>query len=188
MGKVEDLKAEIKMLRGLLDQSQRAGRPAPQRPAPAEVAAQLDLPDVVRYPLADFAEGRGRTVSLPESVEEIAEVIGRGLAVRLVEGTRARGKRRWRRQLYVPAEIPEEHRIVSMIGLDAARRLSFSHGNCILELPACHALRKAYLADHAFRQWDAGANITEIARELGIEPKTAKGLLDDAGYWRKRLG
>jgi hypothetical protein len=142
---------------------------------------------VVRFPLAEFAEGKGQRVPLPESVEEIAEVIGRGHAVRLVEGTRASGKRRWRRSLYVPKEMPEDHRIASMVGLDAATRLSFSHGNCIVELPSCFALRKAYAADYAQQLTDAGASEGEIAKEMGVEPKTVRGLLDVADYWRPRL-
>jgi hypothetical protein len=187
MGLEQELRAEIRQLRGLLDIAQRAGRVAPREPAPKAKALQLNLPNVVQYPLADFAEGRGRAVPLPDSMVEIAEVIGRGNAVRLVEGTRAGGKRRWRRQLYIPSEVPEGHRIVSMVGVEAATRLGFSHGNCIVELPSCHALRKAYLADHALRLSDGGANTAEIALELGVEQKTAVTLLDAADYWRERL-
>lgn len=186
-GKEAELQAEIRELRGLLERAGRAGRAAPNRPAPKVMAQQLALPDVVRYPLAEFAEGRGQRVPLPETVEEIAEVIGRGSAVRLVEGTRASGKRRWRRSLYVPTDMPEDHRIASMIGLEAATRLSFSHGNCIVELPSCFALRKAYAADHALRLRDAGASQAEIARELGLEQKTVQSLLDAADYWYPRL-
>ncbi|WP_297341635.1 hypothetical protein [Pseudophaeobacter sp.] len=187
VGKEAELQAEILKLRGLLEQAGRAGRSHPDRPAPKAMAQQLALPDVVRLPLAEFAEGRGQRVPLPESVEEIAEVIGRGNAVRLVEGTRASGKRRWRRSLYVPKEMPEDHRIASMVGLDAATRLSFSHGNCIIELPSCHGLRKAYLTDHTMRLNDGGATTAEIARELGVELKTVNSLLDLADYWRPRL-
>jgi len=187
MGVEQEQRAEIKQLRALLNVAQRAGRSAPKREAPKALARQLALPDVVRYPLAEFAEGRGRKTPLPESVEEIADVIGRGNAVRLMEGTRASGKRRWRRQLYIPADMPDNHRIVSMIGLEAATRLSFSHGNLITELPSCHALRKAYLADHALRLNDGGAQLSDIARELGVEQKTAKGLLDAADYWLCKL-
>lgn len=187
VGKEAELQAEILRLRCLLESVGRAGRPQSVRPAPKAIAQQLGLPDVVRFPLAEFAEGRGKRVPLPESVEEIAEVIGRGNAVRLVEGTRASGKRRWRRSLYVPTDMPEEHRIASMIGLDAATRLSFSHGNCIVELPSCFALRKAYAADYAQGLADAGASEAEIAKEMGIETKTVKGLLDVADYWRPKL-
>lgn len=52
---------------------------------------------------------------------------------------------------------------------------------------SCHALRKAYMADHALRLYDAGASLNEIAREMGIEQKTAKGLISDAGYGRSKL-
>lgn len=187
VGKEAELQAEVQRLRGLLDHAGRAGRSQPARPAPKAIAQQLALPDVVRFPLAEFAEGGGQRVPLPESVEEIAEVIGRGNAVRLVEGTRASGKRRWRRSLYVPADMPEGHRIASMVGLEMATRLSFSHGNCIVELPSCFALRKAYAAVYAQQLTDAGASEGEIAKEMGIEPKTVKGLLDVASYWRPRL-
>jgi len=186
MGVVEDLKQEVANLRKLLDQAQRAGQKKPTFSVPA--VYQPDLPAVVRYPLAEFAAGRGQSVPLPESVQEIAEVIGRRNAVRLVEGTRSTGVRKWRRQLYVPGSIPEGHRIATMIGTEAAQKLSHSHANCILELPSCHGLRKAYMADHALRQWDAGASVAEIGREMGIEIKTAQGLLDQADYWRDRLG
>lgn len=187
VGKEAELQAENLKLRGLLERAGRAGRSQPVRPAPKAMAQQLALPEVVRFPLAEFAEGRGQRVPLPESVEEIAEVIGRGHAVRLVEGTRASGKRRWRRSLYVPKEMPEGHRIASMVGLDAATRLSFSHGNCIIELPSCFALRKAYAAAYAQQLADAGASEGEIAKEMGVEPKTVKGLLDVAVYWKSRL-
>ncbi|WP_241479069.1 hypothetical protein [Leisingera sp. ANG-M1] len=184
---LEDLKEENRQLRSLLDQAKRAGRSAPSRPAPAAIARQLEMPEVVRYPLAEFAVGRGQRVPLPESVEEIAEVVGREKAVRLVEGTRPSGRRRWRRQLYVPAEMTEEHRIVALIGIKAARRLSFSHANCILELPSCHALKKAYLADHVLRLHFQGANEAEIAREICVEKKTVTTLLEAADYWLSRL-
>lgn len=75
-----------------------------------------------------------------------------------------------------------------MIGPEAATRPSFSHGNCIVELPSCFALRKAYLSDYAQRLSLSGANQAEIARELGVELKTVKSLLDTADYWRHRLG
>ncbi|MDE4304005.1 hypothetical protein PXK30_03665 [Phaeobacter gallaeciensis] len=186
MGIVEDLKHENANLRKLLDQAQRAGQRQPTPSAPT--LFQPDLPAVVRYPLAEFAAERGKNVPLPESVQEIAEVIGRRNAVRLVEGTRQTGGRKWRRQLYVPGDMKEDHRIAAMIGVEAALLLSKSHAHCILELPSCHGLRKAYMADHALRQWDAGASISEIAQEMGIEIKTAQGLLDQADYWRNRLG
>ena len=187
MGVVEDLKAEVAMLRKLLDQTQRAGQREPAKPSPAAVAEQYSLPNVIRFPLAEFAAGRGHRVPLPETVEEIAEVIGREKAVRLVEGTRQRGARRWRRHLYIPSDMPEDHRIVSLIGWDAAQALSFSHANSVLELPSCHSLRKAYLSDVVAKMAGQGADQAEIASELGIERKTVASLLDLADYWAPRL-
>ncbi|TLP67104.1 hypothetical protein FEE96_07085 [Parasedimentitalea maritima] len=187
MGEHHDLEAENRQLRKLLKAAQSAGRARQQPSARNAPALQLELPKVVRYPLAEFASARGQNVPLPDTVAEIAEVIGRGNAVRLVEGTRATGKRKWRRQLYVPGDMHDEHRIAKMIGLEAAAQLSHSHANCIIELPSCFALRKAYMADHALRLADSGAVLSEIAREMGVEQKTARGLLADADYWRARL-
>ncbi|KAE9627950.1 hypothetical protein [Parasedimentitalea maritima] len=187
MSEHHDLEAENRQLRKLLKSAQSAGRAKPQPSARNVPALQLELPKVLRYPLADFAATRGRKVPLPETVAEIAEVIGRENAVRLVEGTRATGSRKWRRHLYVPGEMHEEHRITKMVGLEAAVRLSHSHTNCIIELPSCFALRKAYMADHALRLSDAGATLSEIASEMGVEQKTAKSLLAGADYWSVRL-
>ncbi len=92
MGVVEDLKHENANLRKLLDRAQRAGQRKPTYSVPA--LYHPDLPAVVRYPLAEFAAGRGQSVPLPESVQEIAEVIGRRNAVRLLEGTRSTGVRK----------------------------------------------------------------------------------------------
>lgn len=72
---------------------------------------------------------------------------------------------------------------------EAATRLSFSYGNCIVELPLCFALRnKAYAADHALRLRDVVASEAEIAEELGLEQKTVQSLLEAADYWHPRLG
>ncbi|MEO3480295.1 hypothetical protein AAFO90_21850 [Phaeobacter sp. CAU 1743] len=65
--------------------------------------------------------------------------------------------------------------------------LSKSQVHCKLELTSCHGLRKVYMAEHALRQWDAGACISEIAKEMGSEIKFAQRLLDAADYWRERL-
>lgn len=188
MGRLADLEVENRQLRKLLDSVQRSKPVASLQPdsGPAK-ALQLELPQVVRYPLAEFADGRGRKVPLPETVAEIAEVIGRGNAVRLVEGTRATGSRKWRRQLYIPRDMHDDHRIAKIIGREAADLLSLSHANCNMELPSCFALRQAYMADYALRLSDAGAPLSEIACEMGVEQKTAKGLLGAADYWRERL-
>ena len=138
MGRLADLEVENKQLRNLLD-SVRRSKPATSRQLDKDLAKarQLDLPQVVRYPLAEFAEGRGRNVPLPDTVAEFAEVIGRGNAVRLVEGTRATGSRKWRRQLYIPRDMHDDHRIAKIIGREAADLLSHSHANCNMELPGC---------------------------------------------------
>ncbi len=184
MSELEELKRENATLRKLLSEANRAGQAVKASMQKQEPSAQLALPDVVRYPLAEFAEGRGRNIPLPETIEEIAQVIGRGNALRLVEGTHATGSRSWRRQIYVPAKLNGTHRLARLIGVEAATLLSRSHRNCILELPSCFALRKAYMACHALGMIDCGASIGEVAVELGVDPKTAMCIWDNREYWR----
>ena len=185
MGQVEELKLEIATLRKLLKQG---AAPAAQCSSQGqETFKQAELPDVVRYPLAEFAVGAGRNIALPTTVQEIADVVGRENAVRIVEGTRPSGSRKWRRQLYVPAEMKETHRISKMIGWDAAAMLAASHGHCIIDIPSCFALRKGYMASHALGMWNNGASIGEISAEMSVTEKTAQQLIDEAEYWRGKL-
>ena len=109
----------------------------------------------------------GKECRCRKASKRLPRSLGGGMPCVLVEGTRASGKRRWRRSLYVPKEMPEDHRIAAMVGLEAATRLSFSPGNCIVELPSCFALRKAYAADHALRLSNAGATQAEIGQRNG---------------------
>lgn len=183
MTRIEQLERENAALRKIL-KSSRGGRRSEARCGDVR---QLDLPTVRRFPLAEFAAGRGKSVPLPEVVQEIAEVVGREKAVRLVEGVLATGKRSWRRNLYVPSRMRSDHRIAKLIGLDAARALSLSHANSNLQLPPCKALRSAYLTLLAQKMGDDGATISEIAQELGVDQKTVTSLLDNAEYWAERL-
>jgi hypothetical protein len=95
-------------------------------------AATMDLPT--------FAETEGAHVPLPETVEHLAEVIGRRLAVTLVN--RERGA-------YVPKRLRPNHPLCEIVGYDAAWRLAVTHSHCLIEpepLTELKAAHRAFLA------------------------------------------
>lgn len=74
--------------------------------------------------LSPFAPDR--MSRLPESVQQVAEVIGESAALDLVRRwprTRTKGDVPFRPVLYVPARLPERHRLIDIIGADKAREL-----------------------------------------------------------------
>ncbi len=124
------------------------------------------LPARTAFPLADFAVRDGADVRLPEVVEDIATVIGRHAAIRMVEAARQTGARPRRRQVYIPKRVHEAHPLAAMIGLKAARALSVTHAHMVVELPQCRELVQAYEAWLAARWHAEGWTVPEIAVEL----------------------
>jgi len=81
-----------------------------------------------------------RSESLPESVQQIADVIGRDAALRLVN--RLPRSYAGRRQsgipmLYVPRLLSPDHSLVQLIGFPAAQKLVRAFGGEILYPAAC---------------------------------------------------
>lgn len=77
---------------------------------------------------------------LPDSVQQIADVIGEDAALTLV--------RRWPRTrsgrpvLYVPATLPADHRLVAIIGWHAAARLVKVFAGEIIFLATCAVVQR----------------------------------------------
>ncbi len=72
---------------------------------------------------------------LPESMAEVVEVIGLPAALRLAEGLP--GVR-----VYVPERASEDHRLVEILGREAADRLCSHYATENLYIPRCiHAIR-----------------------------------------------
>lgn len=199
MAKVREESLEIAQLRRMLQSETEARKKAEKavrrlserrdsesRP-PRRRSEQMALPLRSRFPIAEFAETRGRNIALPGSVDEIAQYIGRGNAVRISEAAPQSGSRECRRVLYVPKKMPTDHTIVHVIGLGAAQILSHSHGNCILELPSCYALRRAYAFTVARELQALGKSNAQIAADMNLVGKTVDRILAEADYWQARL-
>lgn len=164
---------------------QMAKRPGRGAAAPAD-QRQAEMP-LSRWPLTEFAMGPGLHIPLPATLADIAEEIGRELAVRLSEALRpvdefgqmtATGSRPWRRMIYVPRRMKPDHPLVGILGWPAANRLQRSHTNMVLEIPYCADLYRAYRARVIGQMADAGYDINAIAAWVQIHPRSVQSALD----------
>ncbi|WP_139223135.1 hypothetical protein [Microbulbifer thermotolerans] len=79
---------------------------------------------------------------MPESVQEIADVIGRDRALYLIGQLPQIGARKRRRCISVPkpARLTADHQLVQILGWDDARRMSEVFGGEILQPAVCRGL------------------------------------------------
>lgn len=139
-----------------------------------------------QYPLTAFAMGPGRRIRLPETLRDIAEVIGREAAVRLAEGMRpieddgapaSTGARPWRKMIYVPRRLTPEHPLVGLLGWQTALKLQRSHTNMILEIPFCADLVRAY-RDHIIAEMARGGFAeAEIASWVQLHLRSVRNII-----------
>lgn len=118
---------------------------------------------------------------LPQSVQEIADVIGCHKALRLVRNLPPCGKRARRRNLYVPKphNLKWDHRLVKLLGWDDAMALCQEHGGSTLQPAECRYLERAIRQDrNILNLSDLGYESDEIAKDLGISEKWATAVLD----------
>jgi|SRR6185437_5148363 len=111
------------------------------------------------------------TEQLPDSVAQIAEVIGTEAALQLVRQwprTKVPYSSGGRCAIYVPSTMPASHPIATIIGHDKAALLSRRFGNEMLFPAKCdaHVLRRAILL-----ALDAGASTDMVSRTLGVTPQ-----------------
>ena len=81
---------------------------------------------------------------LPQSAREIAEVIGRELALGLIASLPQSGSRPWRRGLYVPKNLPVDHWLVRKLGWKMAQKLSRAFAGMILQPANCRVIERRF--------------------------------------------
>ena len=81
---------------------------------------------------------------LPRSAAEIAEVIGRDLALDLIASLPQAGSRTWRRGLYVPKTLPVDHWLVRKLGWKMAQRMSRAFAGMILQPANCRVIERRF--------------------------------------------
>jgi len=100
---------------------------------------------------------------LPESVEEIAEVIGREKALYLIGRLPTSGSRKWRKCVYIPKKLPVDHKLVELLGWNDAAKLSYAFAGMILQPSNCRFLHRAHRNREIHRMGAEGIPVTEIA-------------------------
>ena len=81
---------------------------------------------------------------LPESVQEIAEVIGREKALEFIGRLPTSGSRAWRVCVYIPKRLPADHKLVEMLGWHDAKRLVDAFSGMILQPSNCRFLHRQH--------------------------------------------
>jgi hypothetical protein len=123
--------------------------------------------------------------ALPSSVQEIAEVIGRDAALRLV-GALPRCSQRDRRYpnaassrviMYVPKRVEPGHRLVQILGHDTARRLVHHFGGEVLYPANCADVYRRFRDSEALRMVRDGMPAKAVADVLGVSDRHVRNLL-----------
>lgn len=100
---------------------------------------------------------------LPESVAEIAEVLGREKALSFIGQLPTSGTRAWRVCVYIPKRLPLDHKLVDMLGWHDATRLCEAFSGMILQPSNCRFLHRHH-RNREIRRMDAeGMPVTDIA-------------------------
>lgn len=118
---------------------------------------------------------------LPESVKEIAQVIGRGDALRLIGQlpTCVAGKdghKSTRVIMYVPKRLPADHKLVEILGWHKAEKLVRHFGGEILQPGNCRAIYARFRDEAILRMLAHGARPSMVAEMLGVSERHVRNL------------
>ena len=109
---------------------------------------------------------------LPRSVREIAQVIGRDAALRLIGQLPtcmggAPGKRSSRVMLYVPKKLAPDHRLVRILGAEKAMALVRAFGGEVLQPANCRRIFARYRDEAIVKMLRAGAGLPMMDNTMG---------------------
>lgn len=116
---------------------------------------------------------------LPQSVQQIADVIGREQALSLIRQlprAYTRGHPSGQPILYVPKSVSLTHPLVTMIGYAAAEKLARAFGGEILYPAACISIERAARNEEIGRLLRKGVSCIEIARLFGLTDRHVKNI------------
>lgn len=115
--------------------------------------------------------------ALPQSVQEIADVIGRERALYLVGQLPRCGKRAWRVVLYVPQQLSSDHMLVELLGWEDAKALVAAFGGMILQLGTCRNVLRHYRNQTVARMYEDGMDIGDIADSIQMTERSVRNIL-----------
>jgi len=110
---------------------------------------------------------------------EIEAVIGRAATIRLIAAHRGAGARSWRVCVYVPKALDDDHKLVRMIGRDAAERLVAAFGGEILQPGHLRGMKSEWMRRTAWQLATEGWPAAWIAEVLRWTPEYARRVLND---------
>ena len=112
-------------------------------------------------------------MQLPKSVQQIADVIGRDKALRLVRQLPRCGSRPRRRNLYIPSaeNLRDDHKLVALIGKEDALALAEALGGQAIQPALCRYMERAMANRRILALRDLGQTVPEIAREMAMSEK-----------------
>lgn len=118
---------------------------------------------------------------LPESVREIAEVIGREDALRLVGQLPTcyagnEGKKSNRVIMYVPKRLSPDHKLVEILGWNVAMKLVRHFGGEILQPANCRKILSRFRDEAILKMLDAGARPSMVADLLGVSERHVRNV------------
>jgi hypothetical protein len=116
---------------------------------------------------------------LPESVAEIAEVIGREKALDFIRQLPRSGSRPWRACVYIPKRLPLDHDLVAMLGWEDARKMSYAFAGMILQPSTLQAMEKAHRNKQILRAANEGVPIEEIADTYELSRYRIREILNE---------
>ena len=118
---------------------------------------------------------------LPNSVREIAEVIGLDATLRLISQLpvcQRPGRKLPIVMLYVPKKLPPDHELVRMIGYPDAMKLVRVFGGEILYPASCRNVFKRFRDDAIVRMAGMGARTSVIAELFGMTDRAVRYIVE----------
>lgn len=121
-------------------------------------------------------------MKLPDSVQEIADAIGRREALLLV-GQLPRcysgkpGHKSNRVILYVPKTLKPDHRLIQILGWVTANKLVKAFGGEILQPGNCREIYGRFRDTSIMRMISEGAKTSDVAELMGVSERHVRNLL-----------
>lgn len=115
--------------------------------------------------------------ALPDSIQTLAEVIGESAALTLVRAwppTTSSTTGRHRVIVYVPSTLPDQHRLIDILGLEVAQRLVAHFGGELLFLASCFAASAHERREQIAQAVASGMPREHVAQEFGVSQTTIK--------------
>ncbi|WP_300067765.1 hypothetical protein [uncultured Ruegeria sp.] len=116
--------------------------------------------------------------SLPESVAEIVEVIGRDQALHLIGSLPQSGSRAWRVCIYVPKRLPSvDHPLVRVLGWKDASKLVRAFSGMILQPSNCRFIVRSARNRRIREMAEEGYSVREIAHGVDLSVDWVREIL-----------